>query len=112
MLERLKQLKDYYPEIDILKINHDVDHIHILLVIPPKFSVGQVVRIIKSNTSRDLKKKFEFLKKVYWGADGIWSDGYFASTVGVNEGIIKRYIENQGKEDLGQAKLVLGRRST
>ncbi len=112
MLERLKQLKTCYPEIDILKINHDVDHIHLLVVIPPKFSVSQVVRIIKSNTSKDLKKKFPFLKDVYWGTDGIWSDGYFVSTVGVNEETIKRYIENQGKEDSGQAQLVLGRRPT
>ena len=112
MLERLKQLKTYYPEIDILKINHDVDHIHMLVVIPPKFSVAQAVRIIKSNTSKDLKKKFTFLKDVYWGTDGIWSDGYFVSSVGVNEHIIKRYIENQGKEDSGQAQLVLGRRPT
>ena len=108
MLERLKQLKDYYPEIDILKINHDVDHIHVLVVIPPKFSVSQVVRILKSNASKDLKKKFPFLKEVYWGTDGIWSDGYFVSTVGINEHVIKRYIENQGKEDSGQAQLVLG----
>ena len=85
MLERLKQLKTYYPEIDILNINHDVDHIHMLVVIPPKFSVAQAVRIIKSNTSKDLKKKFVFLKDVYCGTDGIWSDGYFVSTVGVNE---------------------------
>ncbi len=112
MLERLKQVKTHYPEIDILKINHDVDHIHALVVIPPKFSVSQVVRILKSNTSKDLKKKFPFLKEVYWGTDGIWSDGYFVSTVGVNEEIIKRYIENQGKEDSGQAQLVLGRRPT
>ena len=71
-------------------------------------SVGQVVRILKSNTSRDLKKKFPFLKKVYWGTDGIWSDGYFVSTVGINDSIIRKYIENQGKEDSGQAQLVLG----
>ena len=112
MLDRLKQLKDHYPEIDILKINHDVDHIHMLVVIPPKFSVSQVVRILKSNTSKDLKKKFPFLKEVYWGTDGIWSDGYFVSTVGINEHVIKRYIENQGKEDSGQAQLVLGWKPT
>ena len=40
MLERLKQVKDHYPEVDILEINHDLDHIHILTVIPPKMSVG------------------------------------------------------------------------
>ncbi len=108
MQERLKQIKDHYPELDIIKTNHDLDHIHILAVIPPRMSVSEVVRIIKSNTSKDIKKKFNFLKDVYWGADGIWSDGYFASTVGINEEIIKKYIEQQGKEDSGQAQLVLG----
>ena len=108
MQERLKQIKDHYPELDIIKINHDVDHIHILAVIPPRMSVSEVVRIIKSNTSKDIKKKFNFLKDVYWGTDGIWSDGYFVSTVGINEEIIKKYIEQQGKEDSGQAQLVLG----
>jgi putative transposase len=108
MKERLKQVKDHYPEIDILEINHDKDHIHMLVIIPPKFSVCQVVRILKSNTSRDLKKKFPFLKDVYWRTDEIWSDGYFVSTVGINEEVVKRYIENQGKEDSGQAQLVLG----
>lgn len=101
-------MKDHYPEIDIININHDKDHIHILVIIPPKFSVGQVVRILKLNTSRDLKKKFPFLKDVYWGKDEIWSDGYFVSTVGINEEVIKKYIEQQGKEDSGQAQLVLG----
>lgn len=71
-------------------------------------SISQVVRGLKSNTSWELKKKFPFLKKVYWGTDGIWSDGYFVSTVGINEVIIRKCIENQGKEDLEQAQLVLG----
>ena len=107
MKERLNQVKNHYPELDIAEINHDVAHVHILISIPPKMSVGQVVRILKSNSSRDLKRKFPFLKKVYWGTDGVWSDGYFVSTVGVNEAIIRSYIEHQGKEDSGQAQLVL-----
>ena len=42
------------------------------------------------------------------GTNGIWSEGYFVSTVGVNETVVKKYIENQGKEDSGQAMLELG----
>ena len=102
---KLLEIRKYYPEIEFKKVNHDRDHIHMLVSIPPKMSVGSVVRIIKANTSRGLKQKFPFLKQVYWGTDGIWSDGYFASTVGINEDIIRRYIANQGKEDSGQAKL-------
>tara|TARA_Y100000590_G_C15068249_1_gene769001 strand:- start:39 stop:284 length:246 start_codon:yes stop_codon:yes gene_type:complete len=72
--ERLKEVKSHYPELDIIEINHDIDHLHLLRVISPKMSVGQVVRILKSNTSQNLKKKFKFQKDVYWGTDGIWSD--------------------------------------
>jgi putative transposase len=103
--ETLKALAEYHPEVEVLEMNHDEDHIHLLLSIPPKMSVGSVVRIIKSNTAKDMKKKFAFLKKVYWGTGSIWSGGYFVSTVGINEQIIRRYIELQGQEDAGQAKL-------
>lgn len=106
--ERLKGLNKYHPEIDILEISHDIDHIHMLVSFPPKMSIGSVVRVIKANTSRDIKKKFGFLKEVYWGTQSFWSKGYFVSTVGIDEAIIKRYIERQGEEDLGQAKLELG----
>src|SRR6266702_2803050 len=47
-------------------------------------------------------KKFPHMKKVYWGTQSIWSAGYFVSTVGVNEAIIRKYIQNQGQEDSGQ----------
>ena len=105
MEERVKELGKYYPEIEVLEMNHDKDHIHMLVSIPPKISVGRVVRILKSNTARRLKEKFSFLKEVYWGTDSVWSGGYFVSTVGINEKIIRRYIEMQGEEDAGQAKL-------
>ena len=107
---RLTEIRKHYPLINFKTVNYDKkqpDHIHLLLSIPPKTSVGSVVRIIKSNTSSSLKQKFPFLKKLYWGTDGIWSDGYFVSTIGVKEQTIINYIENQGKEDSGQALLDL-----
>ncbi len=100
-------MRKYHPDIEYKEINHEKDHIHVLVSIPPKMSVGQVVGKMKSNTAREMKKKYEFLKKIYWGAESIWSKGYFVSTVGINEQIIRKYIEHQGKEDSGQAKLEL-----
>jgi len=47
------------------------------------------------------------LDKAYWDDKGIWGKGYFVSTVGINEEIIRKYIELQGKEDAGQAQLEL-----
>ena len=99
---KLIEITEHYPIIYIKETNHDKDHIHLLLSIPPQMTVGSVIRLIKTNTSRKLKTQFPFLAKVYWGTDGIWSDGYFVSTVGINERIIRQYIKNQGAEDAGQ----------
>ena len=101
-------IHDGFPEVEVLESNHDLDHIHMLISIPPKMKVCDVVRRIKSTTGRLMKRKFEYMRKAYWGVDGIWSDGYFVSTVGINDSVIRNYIENQGNEDRGQAQLVLG----
>jgi putative transposase len=106
--EIMKKMRDDIPEAEILEMNHDADHIHLLVSIPPKMRVSDVVRYIKSNSARLMKKKFEYMRKAYWGVDGIWSDGYFVSTVGVNESVIQKYIQKQGQEDRGQAQLELG----
>ena len=106
--EIMKGIRERLPEIVVLELNHDVDHIHLLLSIPPKMRVSDVVRHIKSNSGRLMKRKFEYMRKAYWGVDGIWSDGYFVSTVGVNESVIQKYIQKQGQEDRGQAQLELG----
>jgi putative transposase len=93
------------PEIEIIDVNTDVDHIHMLLSIPPKMSISEVVKEVKAKTGLYMRRKFPFLDKVYWGQDGICSRGYFVSTVGIDEATIKRYIAMQGKEDSGQALL-------
>ena len=99
---KLREVREHYPLIQIREMNHDKDHVHLLVSIPPTMSVGKVVGIIKQNTAYQLKKKFIFLKSVYWGTDAVWSEGYFVSTVGINDTIIKKYIEDQGKKDSGQ----------
>jgi putative transposase len=102
LMQLLRRIPRYYPEIKFIKVNGEEDHLHLLLSIPPKMAVADVVRIIKSNTAREIRKKFNFLDKAYWGNSGIWSNGYFVSTIGVNEEIIRGYIERQGQEDVGQ----------
>lgn len=103
----LKAIPEHYPELFIKEVNTDQDHIHILISIPPQIAVGKVVGIIKANTSRALNQKFPFLREAYWHGRSLWSAGYFVSTVGINEEIIRRYIQQQGQEDAGQAKLEL-----
>jgi putative transposase len=94
---KLLEIRKYYPAVEIIEANHDLDHVHLLTIIPPKMSAGSVVRIIKSNTSRSMKEKFPFLKQVYYGTDGIWSEGYFVSTVGINEKAIKDVHRKAGE---------------
>lgn len=101
----LKRVREHYPEVLITEVNTDEDHAHLLVSVPPKMAVGKVIGIIKANTGKALREKFGFLKEVYWGMSGVWSDGYFVSTVGINEAMIRKYIQYQGKEDDGQAKL-------
>ena len=104
--QKFYEVTEHYPRLRIKEINHDINHVHLLISIPPQMQVGSVVRLLKTNTSRNIKSKFPFLKKLYYGTDGMWSDGYFVSTVGVDEQTIKRYIENQGEEDIGQTAML------
>ena len=93
LMKILKGISKYYPDIKIRKANTDLNHMHLLISIPPKYSVSKVVNLIKSNTGRRMREKFKFLDKLYVRQEGIWSVGYFVSTAGINEEIVKRYIE-------------------
>ena len=104
---KLDEVRKWYPDLYFQERNIQPDHIHLLIVIPPRWSVSKAVNILKSNTSKALKSEFPFLTKLYADGGGIWSVGYFVSTVGINEAIIRRYIKMQEKEDSGQAKLAL-----
>jgi putative transposase len=103
---RVELIKSFYqsqrsfPDWYFHSVNAGDDHVHLLTEIPPKYSVSQVVKILKAKASIDLKKKFPFIGKIY--EDGnIWSVGYFVSTVGLNEEQIKKYIEKQNQYDMG-----------
>jgi putative transposase len=85
-------------EIEFEQMGCDGDHIHLLLSFHPKLSGGEVVRIIKSITARELFKKFPALRKELWGAE-FWSDGYYLATVGKRGSwsVVESYVKNQGK---------------
>ena len=78
-----------------------------VMVIPPKFSIAEVMGQLKSQSASALRTKFDWLQKVYWKENIVWSPGYFVSSVGADEATIKRYVEHQGKQDSGQLLLEL-----
>jgi len=67
---------------------------------PPSESIAWVVQQLKSHTSADLRKKFKFIDEIF-DHSGIWSVGYFVSTIGLNEDQIRKYIEKKGAHDIG-----------
>ena len=102
--EHLFEIQNYHPDIEIEKYSIREDHVHLIIIIPPRYSVSGIVGKIKSNTSREVRKRFNWIKKTYW-RDEFWSRGFFSSTVGINEEVIRRYVEFQEKIDKGQMQL-------
>ena len=95
------------PGVEIIEQNIQVDHIHSVMIIPPKYAVSDVVARLKAQSASILRKKFAWLGEVYWKETLVWSPGYFISTVGLNEQEILNYVRWQQSQDSGQAKLDL-----
>ena len=105
--ERILEITDYHPDVEIDTYNIQEDHVHLVMVIPPKYAVSTIVGKMKSNSSRQARAKFSWLSDTY-RRNEFWSPGFFSSTVGVNEAQIKRYVELQEKVDKGQWQLSIG----
>jgi len=82
------------------------DHVHIMLSVPPKYSVSGVVGYIKGKSSIAIARKFMDRKKNFVGLN-FWARGYYVSTVGRDEAQVRAYIREQEKEDrrLDQLKM-------
>ena len=74
------------------------DHVHILISIPPKHSVSQIVGFIKGKSAIQIARTFQGRKKNFVGQH-FWARGYYVSTVGKDEDAVRKYIQRQEKED-------------
>ncbi len=74
------------------------DHVHMLLSIPPKYSVSQVVGFMKGKSALHIAQLVDGRKRNFFG-QSFWARGYFVTTVGRDEATIREYIRNQEKED-------------
>ena len=93
--------------VKVEQIGFNQDHLHLVLEIPPKFSIADVTRSFKNQSASLLREKFDFLKNVYWNENIAWFPNYFVSNVGINEASIQHYVEFQGENDLGQLRMEL-----
>jgi putative transposase len=97
--------QEYGIEVEEMEVA--VDHVHIFMSFPPKLSIGEVVRIIKSISERELFREFPRIKKRLWAGE-LWEDGYFARTVGdrMTRQIIDKYIKHHRDVEQGPAQLL------
>lgn len=85
--------------VEILRGVVAVDHVHMLVSMPPQVSVSKLVQRVKGKTSYKLQREFEALRKQYWG-QRMWARGYFACTAGnVTDEMIAEYIANHTETD-------------
>ena len=92
------------PGVTIESIGFDGDHVHILMEIPPKYSISSVMGRLKSQLASRMRQFFPWLSQVYWNENLVWSPGYFVSSVGLDEETVRKYVEYQGRQDSGQLR--------
>ena len=100
----LINIKDIFKNIEInsefiiLEIEMDVDHVHFLIQSVPKYSISQIVRKLKQESTIKCWKLYnEILSIYYWKENVLWSKGYFVCTIGnVSKETIQKYINRQG----------------
>ena len=84
---------------EVQELNVQEDHIHLLVSVPPKVSISKLMGTLKGKVAIKLFKSYPKLKKKpYWG-NHFWARGYFVSTVGLDENMIKKYVKHQEKEE-------------
>ena len=80
---------------EIVELNIQIDHVHLLVMVPPKVSISDYVGIIKGRTAIRVLNRFKHLKKKpYWG-NHFWAKGYCVDTVGLDAEMIRKYVKYQ-----------------
>ena len=97
VIEIIQQLCEW-KRLEVLEKNVQLDHVHLVLSIPPKYSIAEVVGFLKGKSAIKMFDRHIYLKKRYWGRH-FWAKGYCVSTVGLDEEKIRRYVKWQIEKD-------------
>ena len=88
-----------WKKCEIQEMNIQMDHIHLVLSVPPKMSISDLMGILKGKLAIKLFKSYPKMKeKPYWG-NHFWARGYFVSTIGIDADLIRRYVKYQEEEE-------------
>ena len=95
-----------YKQVEIIEAEACKEHIHMLVSIPPKYSVSQIMGYLKGKSSLMIFEKYANMKYKY-GNRHFWCRGYYVDTVGRNKKAIAEYIRNQLQEDVANDQMIL-----
>jgi putative transposase len=98
LLASFQKTEFLYPTLHISHVNNADDHVHMIVEVAPSVSIAAMVQKLKAHSSGELKRMFKFIREADDGS-GIWSVGYFVSSIGLNEKVIERYVASQDKHD-------------
>ncbi len=93
-------------QVEVLELNIQADHVHTVVSIPPKYSVSSIMGFLKGRLSLSLFRRYERIGKRFWGRH-LWARGYCASTIGLNEEQIRKYVRWQEQQEMEAEQLGL-----
>lgn len=96
--QQIYRLSNQKDGVEILEVNVQEDHVHMVVSIPPKYAVSKYMGFLKGKLALKLFDRYPKLRKRYWGQH-VWSRGYCVSTVGLNEDRIRKYVKWQTKKE-------------
>lgn len=96
--EQIYRLCSQKDGVEVLEVNIQEDHIHLVVSLPPKYAVSEFVGFLKGKLALRTFDQFPQLRKRYWGQH-LWSRGYCVSTIGLDEERIRKYVKWQQKKE-------------
>ena len=95
---QIQQLLRQKELVEVIELNVQADHVHLITSIPPKYAVSTIMGFLKGKLALKLFERYASLGRKYWGRH-LWARGYCVSTVGINEEQIRQYVRWQEKRE-------------
>ena len=96
--QQIYQLCGQKDQVEVLELNVQADHVHLVVSIPPKYAVSNFVGYLKGKLAIKLLSQYEKVKRKYWGRH-VWSRGYCVSSIGLDEERIRKYVKYQEQRE-------------
>ena len=96
--QQIYRLCDHKDGVEVIELNVQKDHVHLVVAIPPKYAVSKFMGYLKGKLALKLFDRYPQVRKRYWGQH-LWSRGYCVSTIGLDEERIRKYVKWQNKKD-------------